>query len=274
MTHRFRQHLRADAGVTGPAFPGGPLVQGLSRLEPLATDAPVGPETPPARSVEGAAFARARTFDARRTRILLPEPYEPNYAYPLVVWFHDAGGSERELPRVMTRISTQNYLGLSLRGPIPCGETLSAGFRWPGEGSDLEGLLGDLRAIVGTVRREWHVHSERIVLAGHGEGATLALRLLLARPEWFFGAVALSARLPKSHATPHAFREEQGKPVLLGVGAQDPRASVGDVVQTGRVLHAAGLKVATRVFDGACDLTPELGREVDRWIMEELLAPV
>lgn len=271
MTHRFRQHLRADAGISGPGLPGGP---GLSRLASPVTDVPAASETSPARSAEAAAFARARTFDARRTRILLPEPYEPNYAYPLVVWFHDAGGSERELPRVMSRISTQNYLGLSLRGPIACGETLSAGFRWPTEESAVEGLLGELRAIVGTVRREWHVHSERIVLAGHGEGAVLALRLLMARPEWFFGAVALSARLPKTHAAPNVFREEQGKPVLLGVGAQDPRASVGDVVQTGRVLHAAGLKVATRVFDGACDLTPELGREIDRWIMDGLLAPV
>lgn len=274
MTHRFRQHLRTDAGVTGPDLVGGPLLQGIDRLAPAAGDAPAALDESGSRSAEAAAFARARTFDARRTRILLPEPYEPNYAYPLVVWFHDAGGSERELPRVMSRISTQNYIGLSLRGPLACGETLSAGFRWPTDGSDLDGLLADLRAVVGTVRREWHVHSERIVLAGHGEGAALALRLLLARPEWFFGAVALSARLPKSHAAPGAFRELHGKPVLLGVGVQDPRASVGDVVTTGRVLNAAGLKVATRVFDGACDLTPELGREVDRWIMDELLAPV
>src|SRR5688572_14419077 len=31
--------------------------------------------------------------------VFTPEGYEPNYAYPLIVWFHDAGESEHVLRR-------------------------------------------------------------------------------------------------------------------------------------------------------------------------------
>src|SRR4051794_11860744 len=47
----------------------------------------------------------------------IPQRYEPNYAYPLLVLFHGRGGDEQQMVRSMPAMSWRNYVGLSLRGP-------------------------------------------------------------------------------------------------------------------------------------------------------------
>src|SRR5712671_2640353 len=49
----------------------------------------------------------------------VPQRYEPNYAYPLLVLFHSRGGDEQQMVRSMPALSWRNYVGLSLRGPEP-----------------------------------------------------------------------------------------------------------------------------------------------------------
>src|SRR5262245_27062979 len=55
----------------------------------------------------------------RRLPVLtfLPTGYEPNYPYPLVVFFHGRGGSEKQLVQLAPRLSRRNYICLGLRGP-------------------------------------------------------------------------------------------------------------------------------------------------------------
>src|SRR5262249_14671671 len=48
--------------------------------------------------------------------LLVPQHYERNYAYPLLVWLHDAGGDERELKKIMPLVSLRNYVSLAVRG--------------------------------------------------------------------------------------------------------------------------------------------------------------
>src|SRR3954469_16883339 len=47
----------------------------------------------------------------------VPQRYEPNYAYPLLVLFHGRGGDEHQMVRSMPAMSWRNYVGLGLRGP-------------------------------------------------------------------------------------------------------------------------------------------------------------
>src|SRR3954470_11058032 len=47
----------------------------------------------------------------------VPQRYEPNYAYPLLVLFHGRGGDEHQMVRSMSAMSWRNYVGLGLRGP-------------------------------------------------------------------------------------------------------------------------------------------------------------
>ncbi len=48
-----------------------------------------------------------------------PQGFAPAYAYPLLIWFHDAGANESEMQDWVSQISQRNYVGLGLRGPRP-----------------------------------------------------------------------------------------------------------------------------------------------------------
>ena len=86
----------------------------------------------------------------------------------------------------MRRLSLR---GVELLGPRADGRV---GYTWGSDGQ-YDTVVEDyvLRAIEQT-RRHYHIHSERIYLAGFCEGATLAYRLGLTYPERFGGVISLS----------------------------------------------------------------------------------
>ncbi len=199
--------------------------------------------------------------------LFVPDNYEPGYAYPLIVWLE--GSETQDLPSLMSQISPQNYLGLALGHPPGSGKLGGLGQGADSElaASQLEDHLYDS---VCRLRRCYHVHSERIYVAGFAEGATTALSLLLRRPEWLAGAIALHGTLPDRRRSLARFRDLQGKRVLLATGARDQLATAGQIVRTGRLLHSAGLDVTTRIDDAGRELTPSGLRQIDHWVMEAL----
>ncbi len=204
--------------------------------------------------------------------LCIPEGYELNYAYPLMIWLHGSGGSERELSRLMPAISTRNYFGISLRGPLAANEVLPGGFRWSQDEQDIAALEGELHETVCQLRREFHIHSERIYVAGFDDGATMSLRLMLRRPEWFAGAIALSGKFPQTPQPLSRFRDLQGTRVFVAVGTRDRDVSVAELIQTGRLLHAAGVDVTTRVYHAAHEITDEMLDHVNHWMMDGILS--
>jgi predicted esterase len=138
----------------------------------------------------------------RPSGVFVPENYEQNYAYPLIVWLHEAGRSERDIVNVLPQISMRNYLGLALRGTAKAHPrtqadgSVSQGFRWSRSERVKIAFQDELHASVRHLRQDYHVNSERIFLAGAGDGATLAWDLFLARPEWFAGLAVFGGRFP------------------------------------------------------------------------------
>src|SRR6267154_6152687 len=66
---------------------------------------------------------QARPFDREASTgplaeaCYVPQRYEPNYPYPLLVLFHPRGGDEQQMVHSMPALSWRNHVGLSLRGP-------------------------------------------------------------------------------------------------------------------------------------------------------------
>src|SRR5436190_16029603 len=69
------------------------------------------------RPAEG--FYTSEVHAPRRlpVRTFLPTGYEPNYPYPLLVFFHGQGGSEEQVLKLAPRLSRRNYISIALRGP-------------------------------------------------------------------------------------------------------------------------------------------------------------
>src|SRR5712692_11523445 len=77
-------------------------------------------------------------------RTFLPTGYEPNYAYPLLVFFHGHGGSDEQILRLAPRLSRRNYICIGLRGPESLGVRAdgSLGHTW-GENEFYQTLVED-----------------------------------------------------------------------------------------------------------------------------------
>lgn len=204
--------------------------------------------------------------------LFVPEHYEAKYAYPLIVWLHGGGGNERELLTALPMISQRNYIGLSFRGTSPAKSKPRGGYHWSTADDDLAEFQRGLYEAVCDLRRRYHVHSERVFLAGFDEGATLALDLFLRQPEWYGGAICLGGRFPQSGHALARFRDLHDKRVLVATGAHDSISTPADNVRAGRLLHAAGLSVSTRIVEAGHEVTRTMLRQIDHWIMDGICA--
>ncbi len=202
-------------------------------------------------------------------RTFLPHGYEPRYPYPLLVFFHGHGGNEEQILRLAPRLSRRNYISIGLRGPIPLGEGDNGrpGFTWGDEASMT--LLEDylLRAIEQT-RLTYHIHSERIYLAGLAEGAATAYRLGLTFPEKLAGLISLNGAMPR-----------QGRPLFRLSGLRQLRVFIGHGIANSvvplslaredyRLLYSAGVHIEMKHYAATHRLHPDMLRDVNRWIID------
>src|SRR5262245_31075120 len=205
-------------------------------------------------------------------RTFLPRGYEPNYPYPLLVFLHGHSSTEEEILKFAPRLSRRNYVCIAPRGPI----TLAAKadgqltYSWGPEDQD-DPLVEDyvLRAIQQT-RREYHVHSERIYLAGFREGAALAYRLALLYPEKFAGVISLNGAMPRRGCPLFRLADVRNLRVLIGHGIANPIVPLTLARQDQRLFFNAGIRVKMHTYPTTHRIHAEMLRDVDRWIQANI----
>lgn len=210
--------------------------------------------------------------DRLPVRTFLPTGYEPKYAYPLLVFFHGHGGCEEQVLRLAPRLSRRNYICISLRGPQILGPRPDGrpGYTWGADGqcdAQIEDYV--LRAMEQT-RRNYHVHSERIYLAGFCEGATLAYRLGLQFPERFAGIISLNGAMPRGGGPLLRLPEARQLRVLIGHGIANAVLPLAMAKQDYRLLYTAGLDVQMNTYPATHRLHPDMLRDINRWIIDAI----
>lgn len=201
--------------------------------------------------------------------LALPAGYTPRYAYPVIVWFHDDGGDERDVLDWLPQLSPQNYLGLGLRGPLPVSDGLPSQRRWSLGRQHLDWLEDQLGLALMETARQYSIHAERIVAAGIGGGATLALQMLLRRPELFSAAACLNADFPPQQCL-DGWGRYSGRGLWLGHSRLLYCSPARPAIASARLLHAAGLDVHPQLYDDEAWPLETFGRDVDRWLMPVL----
>jgi phospholipase/carboxylesterase len=227
----------------------------------------------------------------------IPQRYEPNYAYPLLVLFHARGGDEQQMVRSMPALSWRNYVGLSLRGPeavikrgrpegygwgpsfarpdrlaprpaSPMSEAELVRRRLLESSPDPIDLLEDgAFAAIRQTRRALHVHSERIYLVGIGEGAAVAYRLGLTYPERFAGVVAINGWIPAGFRPLGRLKACRELRILVVHGEWNARVPVRCARHDVATLRAGGLRVAFQSYPCAHRLTSPMLADVDTWLI-------
>lgn len=203
-------------------------------------------------------------------RTFLPTGYEPNYAYPLLVFFHGLGGSEEQILRLAPRLSRRNYICISLRGPQLLGARADGrlGYSW-GLDDQHDSLIEDyVMGAVEQTRRNYHVHSERIYLAGFREGATLAYKLGMTWPDRFGGIIALNGAMSRRGGPLLRFPEVRNLRVFIGHGIANAVVPMSMAQSDFRLFYTAGMSVRMNTYPANHRLHPDMLRDVNRWIIQ------
>lgn len=232
----------------------------------LTASAPSGPKPP--HSVD---IARCETATTARHALFGPLHYEANYAYPLLVWLHGTGDSERQLPRIMPLVSMRNYVAVAPRGAA---SSATRGQRQD-HGWD-QSQAGVLRAgervteCIEAAQQRFHVAQDRVFLVGYGTGGSMALRLALLDPYRFAGAASLGGPFPVGHCPLRRLDEVRHVPLLLATARDSTRYAPQQVASDLRLLHAAGMSLTLRQYPCRDELTTGMLGDLNRWLMGQI----
>ncbi|MDO5552399.1 MAG: dienelactone hydrolase family protein [Planctomycetia bacterium] len=218
--------------------------------------------------------------------IFSPVHYEQNYAYPLIVWLHGSGADENQLFRVMPEISMRNYVavaprGLTRRESQTCrtlrsvqtaGKTRSFAslYDWPDTEEAIQESSERVFDAIQRASTRYHVNPSRIFLAGFDVGGTMALQIASRFPASFAGAISLCGPFPEKHLPLRNWESLRQFPILIMSGTQSRLFSAQKMNEQLRLFHSAGMLVSIRQYNAAQELTHQMLRDVDQWIIGKI----
>lgn len=203
----------------------------------------------------------------RPTETFMPLHYEPNYAYPLIIWLHSPGEDERQLRRVMPLLSLRNYVAAAIRGGVSFGNDglPKKGYFWdPGT---YETTYAAVLRTINEMRRLRRIASDRIYLAGCEEGGTMAQRLAFHDPQHFAGVISLDGAIPEDMMLLERFKELKKVRFLYAVSRGSRTCPVESFCENLRLLYSAGVPLTLRNYPTAGSLQLDMLRDANRWIM-------
>ncbi|MDR0520620.1 MAG: dienelactone hydrolase family protein [Planctomycetaceae bacterium] len=225
----------------------------------------------------------ARTRTAPPHILFSPMHYEAGYKYPLLVWLHPAGENEHQLIRIMPQISVRNYVAVAPRGfpsaaasaPPPILDLSVAGilhrpkevYDWQNthRRTEIEQRIFDCIAVA---QMRCSISPDKVFIAGFGSGGTTALQLAAQNPNRFAGAASFG-----KNSMPHSssdcrilpnWRTTRNLSIFLGADA----AAARETYRMMELFHTAGMATEAREYPDTTQLTEEMLRDLNRWMME------
>ena len=221
------------------------------------------------RPAEGFYTSEVATPENWPVRTFLPKGYEPRYPYPLIVFFHGNGGNEEQILRLAPKLSRRNYICIGLRGPAYLGRGAdgSPAFGW-GDNSQRTLIEDYLLRAVEQTRLSYHVHSERIYLAGLADGASIAYRLGLTFPEKLGGVVSLNGAMPRLDRPLFRLPALRDLRVFIGHGIANSKVPLSLAKEDRRLLYSAGVDVEMHTYPTTQRLHPDMLKDLNRWMID------
>ena len=207
--------------------------------------------------------------DATEYSLFRPMHYEPNYAYPLVIYLHGPRGSQRQLDDLMPALSARNYTAIAPQGIL---QHPRSGYCWGTAPTAREVTVAFDRvmACIDVASEKLSIHPDRVFLVGYGCGGTMAMRLALKAPSLLAGAASLCGGFPIGEAPLSNLRNCRKLPLWLAAGREGKRYTIEQSCEELRLFHAAGMSVSLRQYPGGDDVDTNMLRDLNSWMMERI----
>lgn len=241
----------------------------MNRLPHIVANNPPPPPTSDPYQVDQAVIYGAR--DADQHALFVPLHYEPNYAYPLLVWLHGPDDDQRQLQRLMPHISMRNYAAVGVRGTVSRSAAATRPtYSWSQADSNYHLAEQAVFESIQAALAKFHVAPERVFIGGFDCGGTMALRLALEHPDQFAGVLSLGGAFPHGHQALRRLHEARKLPVFLACGRDSQAYQPERISEDLRLLYSAGMSVALRLYPCGHEITTHMLADMDRWMMEQV----
>lgn len=202
---------------------------------------------------------------SRPFQTFLPQHFEENYAYPLIVWLHSAGDDPQQLLRVMPLISLRNYCAVA---PAGSKGDWHHGFFWDQQPTGIERAQRGIEEAIAQVAGRVKINRQRVFLAGYGSGGSMALRVAMRNPELYAGVASVNGPLPRGCNPLGNLKRSRQISVLWAHCRDSLEFPEQQLCEQLRLLHIGGFNVTVRQYPFGDELPALALRDLDRWIME------
>ena len=186
---------------------------------------------------------------------IVPDEYDSDSAYPLVVMLHGFGANMQDLAGLAPAINDTGYVYACPNAPIPFelgpGQT---GFGWmtprgggtPEETANSEQLLSEF---FDTIFEQFNIQPGQAFLLGFSQGGGMTYRCGLGRADKFAGLAALSATLPDSDDLLARLPSERKQPIFIAQGRYDQMVSEDTAHSAKAFLESNGYSPDFHLYD-------------------------
>lgn len=204
--------------------------------------------------------------------VFAPLHYEPNYAYPLLVWLHGPGSDERHLKHIMPHVSMRNYVAVAPRGIAVRGGARQARREcgWRQQTAQIAQAEQRVFECIDLAVERFNIAPQRIFLAGFDCGGTMCFRLAMNHPQRFAGALSLGGLFPQGRNPLANLPQARKVPLFFAYGRDSRACPTAEVCGNLKLLHSAGMQIHLRQYPCGHEITSLMLSDMDRWIMEQV----
>ncbi|MCP4580608.1 MAG: hypothetical protein GY839_03265 [candidate division Zixibacteria bacterium] len=235
-----------------------------------------------AKNIEAKIAALGQTIFINGTalfegRIKLPENYDPNKAYPLLIGLHGLGSDADEFITLWNSFTKPEFIYVALQGHYPVLGENRIGYSWSLRIAQEEGMTNDdifiaveyIAQTASGIAKNYKI-SDTFVM-GFSQGATFTYLAGINYPELFEGIFCFGGRFPADLLSEQAVKNASDKlRIFISHGKNEPGNSFTQAITSREALKSYGYDVKFSPHDGAHVPPPPIVMyEFQRWMKEK-----
>jgi phospholipase/carboxylesterase len=206
---------------------------------------------------------KAEEFQGKALPYILvkPEGFAANGSYPLIVLLHGFGTSMYDLASLAPAIDDAGYVYAFPNAPYSVNLGFGgSGFSWSADRPGVQDTtVAEIIGATGT-------GAGRIGLGGFSQGAGMALKHGLLRPDTFGPLIVLSGFFRDADTVRPRLPERRDQPIFLVHGRQDQMIALTQAHDTRRFLEEAGYPVEYHEYDMPHTITDQVLSDLRPWL--------
>ena len=206
-------------------------------------------------------------------RVMVPENYDPEQKYILVLGLHGYGSNEQNFLKLWDHFLEHDFIYATLQAPYPflLGSNLGySWFLWDQQDSTVEFFSGKMTVsyVINAVQKlSERYNPSEIYLLGFSQGCGLTYLAGLNNPDYFSGLICYGGWLDTNFVSVDNLEQASDHlRIFIGHGIDDRSVEFQNAIQAKEFLDAHGFQIEFFEFDGAHQVPPEMVEETEKWI--------